>query len=344
MKRAVVPYARLHDRLADPPTPTLSTLPDGSVDRYCTLDTSGTDAIRTRGVLADEMGRDGRSTFRIGVESEEPGGQAVNVATQLHALGSDVTCYGYLDAPLFDGVPFATVSMGEPSVVYAFNFDDGDVMLAENRGITDWSLASLRGVADLTEVFGVDAVACGNWVSAPGMDAALRELGGMSLPRVPFVLDPGDLVGAPADEIEAFGDALAKLQDTFDVVYNANRAEIRATAAALADAPVDDAACLAALREATGVTATVIHAADVAMAATPGGVVSVESVGVAEPARHTGGGDHFTGGLTFALAAGWDWDLALACGNACAAGYVDTATTGSLDDVRAVAERAAGAD
>jgi len=341
---ALVPYARLRDRLADPPTPALSTLPDGSIDRYCTLDTSGADSIETRLALGREMGREGRSTFRVTVESVEPGGQAINVAKQLHGLGSDVTCYGYLDAPVFDRVGFDTVSMGEPSLVTAFNLDDGDVMFAENRGIADWTLAALRAVADLPDVFGVDAVTCGNWVSAPGMDAAFRDLGAASLPRVPFVLDPGDLVGAPDDEIADLGGALAALQDTFDVVYNANRAEIRATAAALADAPDDDAACLAAVREATGITAAVMHADDLAMAATADGVSSVASVGIADPARHTGGGDHFTGGLAFALAAGWDWPLALACGNACAGRYVETAATGSLADVRAVAERAADGD
>lgn len=336
-----MPYERLGDALAKRLTPTVTTLPDGSIDRFCSIGSGSLDDIRTRSTLQEEIGHEGRSSFQIDVESTEPGGQAVNAADQLHALGGDVTCYGHLDDDLFASLPFETVSMGTPSIVYAFNFVDGDVMLAENRGIADWTLDDLRSVADLSDVFGVDAVCCGNWISVPGLEAAFHELGAATFPRVPFVLDPGDLLGAPDEGIDALQRALGALQDTFDVVLDANRTEIRAIASTLPGSYADDAARLAAIRGATDITAAVMHAPDVAAAATPDGDLRVPTLAVDEPARHTGGGDHFAGGLTYALAAGWDWRLALACGNVCASRFVETAATADIESLVDVARRAA---
>lgn len=334
-----MPYDRLRERLADPPAPECSTLPDGSVDRFCAV-SGGGEPFETREAFARAILDGDRSSFDLVVESTEPGGQAVNAAQQLHALGGEVTCYGHLDDPVFDALPFGTVSMGDPAVVDAVDFAGGDVMFVE--GTADWSLADLRRVADLRDVFGVDAVCCSNWRSFPGLTHAFETLAdlGIDLPRVPFVFDPGDVAGGDPEAVEALSDALGGLQGTFDVVFDANRAEVRATAAILADAPSDDAERLAAVREATGVEAAVMHAPEGAVAATAEGVTTVEGCSVDDPKRHTGGGDHFSGGLSYALANGWEWDVALACGNACAAHYVGTAIPASAADAAAVAERA----
>ena len=333
-----MPYDRLRARLAERPTPTVSTLPDGSVDRYCTLTAGAVGPLRTRAALAREIEDPNRSSFRLRVESVEPGGQAVNVARQLHALGADVTCYGHLDDPVFDDLPFEGVSMGEPALVNAFNFADSDVMFAEGASLDGWTLDDLRAVADLEAVFGADAVCVSNWVSVPSMGAAFDELGGTDLPRVPVLVDPGDVVGSTPADIDRLRSALANLQASFDVVYNANRQEIRATAATLPDPPADDAGRLRALRDAMGLEAVVLHGVDEAVAATVEGVVAVDSLPVEDPVRFTGGGDRFTGGLAHALASGWGWPAALACGNACASRYVATGGTGTAADVAASLE------
>lgn len=328
-----MPYDRLGRRLEEQPSPTLATLPDGSIDRFCTLSTGVGGPLRTRETLGRELQDANRSTFRMHVESTEPGGQAVNVAQQLHALGSEVTCYGHLDAPVFDTLPFDTVSMGDPARVYAFNFPDDDVMFVEGSAIADWTLRDLRDVATLSDAFAVDAICCSNWVSVPEMGRAFHQLASEDLPRVPFLVDPGDIVGSPPEEIESLRRALAALQDTFDVIYNANRGEIRATAATLPESLADDHDRVEAIRAATGIEAVVMHARTEAVAATSGGLTAVDNIRVARPERHTGGGDRFTGGLGYGLASDWDWELALACGNACAAHYVDTGDTGTIDDL-----------
>lgn len=328
-----MPYDRIGERLQAEEPPTLATLPDGSVDRYAALSAGGVGRLRTLEAFVSELDDRERATFHVEVESTEPGGQSVNTAGQLHALGADVTCYGHLDHAVFEDLPFPTVSMGRPAVVDAFNFRDGDVMFVEETGMGGWTLSDLQAVVDLDAALTVDAVCGANWVSFPGLGPAFHELGDAALPRVPFTLDPGDVVGADPVEIQRLCDALGALQGTFDVVYNANRDEIRATAAPYVDDADPDEARLAAIREAAGIHAVVLHGRDEAIAATPDGTVSVDNLRVGQAVRHTGGGDHFSGGLGYALAVGWDWETALALGNACASHYVETGRTGSADSL-----------
>jgi sugar/nucleoside kinase (ribokinase family) len=334
-----MPYDRLPRHLATSDSPTVTTLPDGSIDHYCSV-SGGAEALETRASFARGILGD-RSSFGFHVETTEPGGQAVNAAKQLHGLGGDVTCYGHLEGPVFEPLPFETVSMGDPSTVYVLEFADRDVMFVDDSALTDWTLEEIRRVGGLPDVLHSDAVCCSNWTSASGLEAAFHRLGTEEAGRVPFVFDPGDVVGNSPDRMEALHDALAALQNTFDVVYNGNREEVRATADPLG-AFESDIERLAAIREATGITAAVMHARDEAAVAAGDGRTRVENYRALSPERHTGGGDRFSGALTHALACGWDWDVALACANACATYYVESGETGTAADVaRLVEERPA---
>ena len=338
-----MPYERLARSLRESGSPTVTTMPDGSIDHFCSVVAGADEPLETRESFGQEILGD-RSSFRFRVVTTEPGGQAVNAATQLHAFGGSVTCYGYHDAPEFEAVPFETRSMGDPAIVYVFNFGDRDAMFVNNSEVADWTLADLRRFGDLSEVFTADAVCCGNWVSIAGLERAFHQLGELDVPRVPFVFDPGDIVGYGSDQIESLLDALTALQDTFDVVYNANRPEIRATAAPLSGSAEDDADRLETIREATGITAAVMHARAEAAVVTADERLRVDNLQIDHPERHTGGGDRFTGGLGHALACEWDWELALACGNACASYYVESARTGDVDDIVAFLQRGPGVE
>ncbi|MFB6220144.1 MAG: PfkB family carbohydrate kinase [Halolamina sp.] len=333
-----MPYQRLASRLTEDAVPTVSTLPDGSLDRYCRLSAGALDPIERRRTFARETMTGGRSGFGLEPERVEPGGQSVNTAGQAHALGAEATCYGHLDNPVFADVPFDTVSMGEPAVVNVLDFEDEDLLLVEHSpDIADWELSDLRAVAPLPEVFGVDAVTCSNWVSTPGMADAFHALGERSLPRVPFIFDPGDVLGSDLDSHRELRRAVRALQATFDVIVSVNRRELHALTAALPeppDPPVDDRDRVTAFREATEVTAVLKHGEREALAATGEGVVAIENPTV-EDQRQTGGGDRFAGGLAVGLGADWSWEVALACGNACASHYVATGETATVDALRA---------
>jgi hypothetical protein len=345
-----MPYQRLASRLAADPAPTVSTFPDGSLDRYCRLSAGALDPVERRTTFAREAMAGNRKGFSLDPERVEPGGQSVNAAQQAHGLGAEVTCYGHLDDPLFADLPFATVSMGEPAVVNVLDFEDEDLLLVEQSpDLEDWSLDDLRDAASLPEVFGVDedpsagdrashghAVVCSNWVSAPGMADAFHALAAASLPRVPFVFDPGDVLGSGLDSHRELREAVSALQATFDVVVSVNRRELHALASALPEPPqppVTDRDRVSALRAATGVTAVLKHGKQEAVAATEDGLVAVENP-VVEDQRQTGGGDRFAGGLAVGLGADWSWEVALACGNACASHYVATSETATAAALR----------
>lgn len=343
--RPVERWGVVYDGLArdrfDGDPPSFSTLPDGSIDRYCSVSLRGGDRLTSRAALGREIASGQRSAFRFAIESTEPGGQSVNVADQLAAFGGDVTCYGHLDADVFEDAPFGTVSMGSPAEVYAFNFAEGDVMFVDESTIGSWSLDDLREVASLEDVLGVDVVCCSNWVSLPGLGPAFHRIGDLDVPRVPFLLDPGDVTGSPGAALEGLRDALAALQGSLDVVLNANRAEIHAIADTLPDPPAGDHRRVAALRDAMGIEAVVMHARDEAAAATRSGVVAVPNVPVDRSYRHTGAGDRFNAGVAYALAQGWEWAHALALGNACAGYFIEAGTSGDPDEVLAFARAAA---
>jgi sugar/nucleoside kinase (ribokinase family) len=345
-------YRSLVSVLSNTDSPTVWTLPDGSIDHYCRLAAGGHSPIHRREALLSELANESRSTYRLDVESIEPGGQAVNVATQLGRLGANTTCVGHLDDPIFEESPFDVISMGAPADVYAFNFDDGDVMIVDETGAEEWSVADLRRVCSLEDVLAADAVCSANWISYPGLESVFEALGEMDPPNVPFFLDPGDVVGIEDKSLAGLAQSLDRLGESVDVIYNGNRGEIRETAEALANqsatsdtalgdnirADTEDDAVLAGVREAMDITATVMHAADAAAVVTEDERVRVEAPSIDAPSRHTGGGDRFAGGLAYGAANGWDWETALACGNACAAYYVSSGTTATPESLAAFLE------
>ncbi|MEF8857116.1 MAG: PfkB family carbohydrate kinase, partial [Haloplanus sp.] len=145
-----------------------------------------------------------------------------------------------------------------------------------------------------------------------------------------FCVDPGTLSAASGRDLL---DALAHLE-TYDVVLSVNDAEARHLADA-AEGGVDRDAAFESVRTAADAAGVVVHGTEAAVAATPSGTVSVPTLDVSRTLTETGAGDRFSAGLARSLAAGWEWDLALAMGNACATHYVSGAGTGDDADLRA---------
>ncbi|QRV13743.1 hypothetical protein JMJ58_12345 [Haloterrigena salifodinae] len=337
-------YDALVDRLAsDDRERRIAAFPDGSVDTYYTPFDAAGDRIADRETFGDRIARGDSDSVPIERDAREPGGQAVNMARQAHALGDEPTLYGHLEDPIFDDLPFETVSMGEPSRISVFSFDDDDLLLSErSSAVANWSLADVEAAVpsgDAGEALAADAVCCGNWVSAEGLTDALETLAEGSLEVSTFVLDPGPVNtrsdGALLDLLEALGE----LEETTDVVYSVNRAELECTAAATgADSDASgigaDLERLESVREMAGITAAVLHETEHAAVATRTETTVVENVALEDPERRTGAGDRFGAGLAVARARCWDWETALALGNCAASYYVATGETGTRDDLR----------
>ncbi|WP_247729646.1 PfkB family carbohydrate kinase [Halovivax limisalsi] len=347
-------YDALAERLAtDESEPRIVALPDGSVDTYYDAFDERGDRIPTRDAFADRLASEDHEAVPIEPTARESGGQAVNMAKQARALGAETVCYGHLDDPVFEDLAMETHSMGEPSRISIFAFDDADRLLAERSAdVRGWSLRILEAAAGAAsakdtldaarDALDADAICCGNWASVDGLTDAIEDLAAGPLAAGAFVLDPGAVSGRSDEAVWDLLDALAELDERTDVAYSVNRAELEGTVEAIESASGHDRTVrenLRRVREAAGIAAVVLHEVDLAAAATRDGVIVVEALDVADPQRRTGAGDRFSAGLAVGRVRGWDWETTLALGNACAAYAVETAATGTRNELRAFVER-----
>lgn len=315
-------------------------LPDGSVDRYYDLADATGERVPTPAAFVERIAVDGVRSLKLHAEAVRPGGQAVNAARQVSALGPDVTLYGHLDHPALDGFPFSTVSMGVPATVHVLSFDEDDLMLSvESDDIREWSLDRLFEAipAAPSEWLSDEVVALQNWVGFDGLTDAIRTLAESDLGTATIVFDPGDVTASSAEPLRALCEALGALADEAEVVVSANDREL----GRLADVVGVDASGTKrepALRDALGVDAVVLHDERRAAAATTE-LTTVENFEAARVARRTGAGDRFDGALAAGLAADLPWGECLALGNACATYFVETGDTATRDDVRSLLAR-----
>lgn len=323
-----MPYDELRERLAagtaDPGHAVA--FPDGSVDVYYDLFRGRTTALESRADLAAFVAEPSTSSLRMRERDREAGGQSVNAARQLHALGAPVTLFGHLDAPAFDELPFASHSMGEPAVVRAFDLADDDLLLCEQSAdLASWefdALAAVDGAVAALEA--ADVVCAMNWVSSPAASAAYRDLAALDLDDPVVVVDPGDVTGCSDGELRELGAALGALEASARVVLSTNAAETERVAAAVHEETGSSAVRVRALRSRLDVTAVVSHERDRAVAGTPDGLWQVPNVDAPQVTRRTGGGDRFGAALAVARTAGLDWRVSLAAANACASHFVAT--------------------
>jgi len=309
-------------------------LPDGSVDHYYVVETPTGERIDTQQAFAERLAETDVRSLNLVPQTVRAGGEAVNAATQIDALGQPVHLYGHLDDPDLGPFPFETVSMGVPATVHVLAFQKAELMLSVESGdISTWTLSELFETIDIEPDDWVEdaVVVLQNWVGFPAMTDAVEELATVDLGESTVIFDAGDITGAAADSLRALCAALTTLADRADVVLTGNDAELDRLAAVL-DADGEARRREARIRDALDIAAVVRHAEDVAVAAAEG-VTTVENVEAREVRRRTGAGDRFDGGLAVGLAAGFDWEVTLALGNACASYYVEHDATATRADL-----------
>ena len=327
--------SRLRDGLGGGP---VATLPDGSVDRYYTV-TDAAGRIQTQAAFLDRIDVDGARSFQLVPDATYAGGQAVNTARQVDALGGQVRLYGHLDADELGPFPFPTVSLGSPATVNVLSFDREELMLSiESADICEWSLDRLFEVAEVSPDEWVDdaVVVLQNWAGIPGMTDAVRQLAQIDIGSGSVVFDPGDISATPVDSLVPLCDALRSAAETVPVVLTADDDELAALAAAL-DVGGRREGPESRLRSELGIEAVVRHAERRAVAAVgEGDPTVVENFEAKRVVRRAGAGDRFDGGLAAALAADLPTAQALALGNACATYYVEHGETATCENLRAL--------
>lgn len=312
------------DRLADAPSPTMTMLPDGSIDRrYGVLDRDH--APKHREAFTEQLAAD-RKSFVTEHRGVSPGGQAVNAAMQASELDADVSLYGHLDHEIFDVLDVETHSMGAPASVNVYQFRDNAMMLTtESTDIQTWTYDDLTangGAAALD----ADAVVWGNWASLPEASKALERVAERPGDGNVFVLDPGEVSMRSRAATRELLAALGSLSNRYEVAVSLNDEELRSLGEAIG-VDGDLTATGVGVRDHAGVDHVVMHETERALAVTDTGVFDVPNFETAEVARFTGGGDRFSAALGFALACDWPWPDALELANACASYYVGRGVT-----------------
>lgn len=323
-------------RLADAPSPTMTMLPDGSIDRrYGVLDRG--DAPKSRAAFREQLAAD-RKSFVADNRGVSPGGQAVNAAMQATHLDADVTLYGHVDHEVFDVLDVETHSMGAPATVNVYQFQDSAMMLTtESTDLRTWAYEDLVAAGG-EDALDADAVVWGNWASLPGATEALHRVAERPGEGDVFVVDPGEVSMRSADDVRAFLDALSALAERYEVAVSVNDEELRTLGEAVGVGG-DPTAAATGVRDHSGVDHVVMHGAQRAVAVTTTGVFEEPNFETADVARFTGGGDRFSAALGFGLAVDWQWPAILGLSNACASYYVGTGLTANRADVaRFVAE------
>jgi sugar/nucleoside kinase (ribokinase family) len=321
-------------RLADAPSPSMTLLPDGSVDRrFGVLNREQEPVTRDQFAAWLTGGQRSFVTDRRGVE---PGGQSVNAAMQARALDADVELYGHLDHDVFGVLDVDRYSMGAPAAVNIYEFEDAAMMLTtESTDIQTWSYADFAAAGG-ERALDADAVVWLNWASLPNSTAALHRIADEPRDGDVFAVDPGGVGVRTAAERREFVESLSALADRYEVSLSVNDEELQSLAGAVGvTGPITEATHD--LRERAGVAAVVMHGEQRAVAATRDAVYDVPNVQTSDVSRFTGGGDRFTSALAFARACGWGWRDALELANAAASYYVATGLTG---DRGAIAEYA----
>lgn len=322
------------ERLLHDESRTVSAFPDGSVDVRYEVGTGG-ERFEETDEFAAAIDADHTDVVSLDRIATEPGGHATNLAAQADRLGDDVTLAGHLGDPIFDDLPFETVSMGDPGRVSICEFDDGDVLFAENSAaLGEWTIGDLDdALGDDVESFLIaDAVCCTNWTSIESLPRELGRLTRFGADGSWFLVDPGSPGGRTESDVELLLDALEGLTDGYDVVLAGNPREIDWLADGIGAQHDDVAAGLQKLRAEAGLTAAVSHGTETAVVATERGITASENFDV-EPSRGTGGGDRFDAGLVYGLVRDWEWSASVCLANACASQYVETGTTGTPTEI-----------
>ncbi|WP_049890474.1 PfkB family carbohydrate kinase [Natrinema versiforme] len=325
-------------------------LPDGSVDRWYTLSGAGGDRLEVADAFADQLADGGRA-FSLEPTAVRPGGQAVNAATQIHALGETATLVGHLDHPVLSDLPFETHSMGTPATIRVVDFDADELLFSDPGPAEDWGLADLLAVVDWDRLTGAHALCCVNWVSVRGLTAVFDRLASEPpAESLPVVVDPGPIETVEPAALATLLHALSRADsatDSLEIVLSVNPTELEAAALA---ADVSERAGVAesdrhstrdrvaALRSTIEITAVVSHGADAAVGATEDDTVAVDMIDLGDPVQTTGAGDRFSAGLACGLARDWPLETALALGNACAAYFVGTGETADPAALRSLLE------
>jgi len=292
------------------------------------------------------------SNYELVVKQQKLGGNGPIMANALASFGLSVTYVGNLGVPAINPVfnEFAqkakVISIAEPGVTDALEFEDGKLMLGKHGTLGDvnWeNLVKTIGLETFTKlVSGARLIGTVNWTMLPYMTNIWQRMYETVLPALPkretFFVDLADPEKRTPEDIHAALMLLSKFERYVDVILGLNLKEaveilnvLKLDVPANSEAEIE--AIAKAIRAKLEINCCVVHPRRGAAAATKSESGSFKGPFVQQPKISTGAGDHFNAGFCLGRTLGLGLVESLCCGVATSGYYVRTAISPSAADL-----------
>ena len=253
------------------------------------------------------------SNIELFEKMEKLGGNGPIMANAQLSLGLGVRYVGALGAtdihPLFKDFSKATqaVSLADPGVTHALEFEDGKIMLGTMQSLEDVNYENLIkkvGKNELIEIFeNADSISLVSWTMLTKLTEVFKQLTKNILPKLSkkkyFFFDLADPEKRTDSEILEVLNLLKDFEPYGKVVLGLNLRESSQVANLLKIDNQDEDLSLRskAIKEALSVNCVVIHPVESAHCASDEGTFNLVGPYCEKPKITTGGGDHFNAGF-----------------------------------------------
>lgn len=310
--------------------------------------------------FADYLGSKSGKSCSIELEkiTEKPGGNAAIYAHAISRLGIRTKCmgaFGFPEAlPLFKspGTDVELISISNPGICTALEFDDGKIMLSENGGINDLNYERLVDCIGEERLYKIiwesSMISLMNWSEVPGCTHIWNGFLENIFPKLPkterkkMFIDISDCSRRSGEEIREMLGLIRDFSDYCEITLSLNHNEFEIVSAALEGAletppehaperALEDAGRL--ICENCNLAYLILHLRDGAYAFTKNLSYYVENRYVTHPMISTGGGDNFNAGLVYGIINGMGIEPSMTLGNAASGFYVSHGRSASLDEL-----------
>lgn len=297
----------------------------------------------------------GKSTnIELHTRFKKLGGNGPIMATALLRTGLKLRYIGTLGKPqihpLFKDLAEKTeaISLSEPSVTHALEFNDGKIMLEDMtapQDVTFEAMIAQVGEGILFDIFSrADLLALVNWTMIPHMSEILLALLDRVFPVLPprdqriFFFDLADPEKRSDGDVNGVLQIIRRFQEWGTVTLGLNLKEALRIANVLGlsseEADESDLRRLASrIRQAMQIDTVIIHPRDSAACATRNGSWSIPGPYTQTPFITTGAGDHFNAGFALGQLMNASPEACLTYGVASSGYYVRHGKSPSLNEI-----------
>lgn len=278
------------------------------------------------------------------------GGNVPITANALAHLGAKVACIaslGYPDIhPAFKAMPSncKLYSFANPGISNLLEFQSGKIMLAEMKtlnAITWEFVKETIGVNTIADLFrNSDLIALLNWSELDNSTAFWKGILKDVMPKLPSdqrsigFFDLSDCSRRNTLSIKEALDLIKSFSNWWNIALSLNMNEAMIVHSVLSDAKETDQRKLCEdIHLKLDIGTVVIHNSKEAVARDKGGLCSMKSFPLTDPAIATGAGDNFNAGFSSGMLLDLDTELCLALGHATSALYMRSGRSPSANDV-----------